>query len=98
MARRNQFSRKQKRKRAPSPSAPAVVRPVWEKKPPVQYGKPVVLLEDAQKNTFVFQAGNWVAYSMSIAECREVCQVKELPQRVNGMVRFEVRSPIPGDS
>ena len=92
MARRNQFSRK--RQRTPPSPSPKIARPVWEKKPPVQYGKPFVVLEDGQKNTFVFQAGHWVAYSMSIAECREECQVKELPQRVNGMVRFEIRCPV----
>src|SRR5262245_49842359 len=37
---------------------------------PVVYGKPFIVVEDADKNTFVFQAGNWVAYSASIAECR----------------------------
>ena len=92
MARRNQFSRK--RPRTPPSSSPTIARSVWEKKPPVQYGEPFVLLEDEQKNTFVFRAGNWVAYSMSIAECRQECQVKELPQRVNGMVRFEIRCPV----
>jgi hypothetical protein len=61
---------------------------------PVVYGKPFVIVEDAQKNTFIFQAGEWVAYSSSIAECRQTCQVKELPQRVNGRIRYEVRAPV----
>jgi len=57
------------------------------------YGKPFILVEDAEKNTFIFKAGEWVAYSESIAECRQSYQVKELPQRVNGRIRYEVRIP-----
>lgn len=92
MAQRNRFSgRRPQRTRSAAP--PVAARPVWEKKAPVQYGKPFVLLEDEQKQTFVFQAGNWVAHAMSIAECRQSCQVKELPQKVNGMNRFEIRCP-----
>jgi hypothetical protein len=34
-----------------------------------------------------------VAYSASIAECRQSCLVKEVPQRVNGRIRYEVRIP-----
>jgi hypothetical protein len=52
------------------------------------------VFEDAEKKTFVFQAGEWVEYSASIAECRQTCQVKELPQRINGRTRYEVRVPI----
>jgi hypothetical protein len=61
---------------------------------PVTYGKPFIVVEDAEKQTFVFEAGNWVAYSASIAECRQTCQVKELPQRVNGRIRYEIRAPV----
>jgi hypothetical protein len=35
---------------------------------------------------------------MSIAECRENCQVQELPQKVNGMTRYEIRYPLPAGS
>jgi hypothetical protein len=65
-----------------------------EKLAPVVYGKPFILLEDAQKNTFIYKAGAWVPHSASIAECRQDCLVKELPQRLNQMVRYEVRSPL----
>jgi hypothetical protein len=49
--------------------------------------------EDEQKNTFVFQGGSWVPHTASIAECRQTCQVKELPQRLNKLIRYEVRCP-----
>ena len=32
---------------------------------------------------------------MSIAQCRQDCLVKELPQKVNGKTRYEVRCPLP---
>jgi len=60
---------------------------------PVVYGKAFIVLEDVAKNTFVFKGGAWVAHTASIAECRQSCQVKELPQRVNKMIRYEVRCP-----
>ena len=63
----------------------------------VEYGKPFILLEDVNKGTFEFKAGQWAAHSMTIAECRESCLVKELPQKLNGMKRYEIRYPIPGD-
>jgi len=65
-----------------------------ERPPPVVYGKPFILLEDTEKNTFIFKTGNWIPYDASIAECRQTCKVKELPQRVNQMIRYEVRAPI----
>jgi len=63
-------------------------------RPKVQYGEPFIMLEDAQKCTFTFSAGRWVPYDLSIAECRVDCQVKELPQKVNKMTRYEIRRPI----
>ncbi len=70
--------------------APAVI----EKKPPVVYGKPFVVLEDGQKDTFIYQGGKWVPHTKTIAECREDCQVKELSQKINGMTRYEICSPV----
>lgn len=64
---------------------------VTERSQPKTYGKPLIVLEDQQKNTFVYSAGNWVPHAESIAQCRELGQVKELPQRLNGRVRYEVR-------
>ena len=78
---------------APVPRAPAVLP---EKKPPIEYGKPFTLLEDENKMTFEFKSGSWIAYSMTIAECRQECQVNELPQKVNRMTRYEVRRPLCG--
>lgn len=60
---------------------------------PVTYGKPFIVAEDENKNTFFYQAGAWVPYGESIAECRKTCLVTELPQRLNKMIRYEVRSP-----
>jgi hypothetical protein len=52
------------------------------------------VLEDEQKNTFVFSAGAWVPHSHTIAECRQECQVTALAQKVNNMTRYEVRAPV----
>jgi len=75
-----------------SPSAPAPP-PVTQRQPPVVYGQPFILLEDSQKVAFIYQGGNWVQYARTIAECRIDSQVKELPQKINGMTRYEVSSP-----
>jgi hypothetical protein len=66
---------------------------VTERRPPVVYGKPFILMEDDLKNTFIFEGGAWVPHSVSIAECRLTCQVKQLPQKLNNMSRYEVRRP-----
>ena len=70
----------------------AIVIP--EKKIPIEYGKAFVLLEDVEKNAFIYKGGQWVRHTASIAECRQDCQVKELPQKINGMTRYEVRAPL----
>jgi hypothetical protein len=84
-------------KRQSSRAAPPPVRvaPVaYERKPPVVYGKPFILLEDSAKATFIFNGGQWVQHTKTIAECRQDSQVKELPQKINGMTRYEVCAPI----
>jgi hypothetical protein len=68
--------------------------PVYERKQPVVYGKPFVVLEDVQRQTFVYNGGQWVPHTKTIAECRTDCQVKELAQKINGMTRYEVCAPI----
>ena len=93
MAQHNRFSRKKQKARA------AQVTPLrapisFERKAPVVYGKAVVVMEDEQKNTFVFKGGAWIPHEMSIADCRRECQVKELPQKVNRMTRYEIRFPV----
>jgi hypothetical protein len=65
-----------------------------EKKVPVVYGKPFVVLEDTQKGTFVYQGGQWIPHTRTIAECRKDSQVKELAQKINGMTRYEVCSSV----
>ena len=95
MAQKHRFSRKQHtvaRPRRDAPVREATVRP--EPKPPVQYGKPFVLLEDADMNTFEYVAGAWIPYGLTISQCRHDCSVKELAQKVNGKTRYEVRMPI----
>src|SRR5438128_12072726 len=57
------------------------------------YGKAFIILEDQEKNTFIYKAGAWVPHTESIAQCRETCQVKQLPQSVNRMIRYEIRCP-----
>lgn len=69
--------------------------PPIQAKPPVRYGQPFLLLEDANKNTFIYADGAWNPYDLSIAECRRVqCKVTELSQKVNKMTRYEIRCPI----
>ena len=79
---------------APRYNAPVQARVPLERKAPVQYGTAFVILEDMDKNTFEYAQGAWVPYAMSIAECRRDCQVKELPQKVNGKTRYEIRLPL----
>ena len=60
----------------------------------VVYGKPFIVMEDVEKNTFVYKGGAWEAYEWKIAELRQTCQVKALPQGVGKMTRYEVRAPV----
>ncbi len=96
MSQRNRRHNKRPKSRGGAQSAAATRPPleVFEKKAPVVYGKPFVVLEDAQKNTFVFTSGKWIEHSATIAECRVDCQVKELPQKINGMTRYEISCPV----
>jgi hypothetical protein len=96
MGQRHHHHNKRSKPRAAS-SPPAARAPVatFERKPPVQYGKPFILLEDGEKATFVYTAGKWVRHTKSIAECRIDCQVNELAQKINGMTRYEVCPPLP---
>ncbi len=88
------------RRQKPKPrrgSGPPVLTPleIPQSRPPIEYGQPFTLLEDQSKTTFEFKTGSWVPYEMTIAECRQhSCQVKELPQKVNRMTRYEVRRPL----
>ena len=95
MAQKRRFNpRAQRGGRPPAPGTRMLQRPPeFESQPAVVYGKPFIVLEDKEKNTFVYKAGNWVPYAESIAESRKTCQVKELPQRVNQMIRYELRCP-----
>lgn len=100
MVQRNRFSHRRTKKRSTTPhtSSPREAPRSFEKKAPVQYGKPFVLLEDANKNTFEYKSGAWIPHAMSIAQCRVECQVNELPQKVNSMTRYEVRSPVSAET
>ncbi|HEX4000962.1 MAG TPA: hypothetical protein VHX65_20625 [Pirellulales bacterium] len=101
MAQRRRGKQQQHRSGRPArrvaETAAAVERPApWVKTAPIQYGKAVVVLEDESKNTFYFDQGAWVPYGASIAACRADCMVKELPQKVNRMTRYEIRRPLVG--
>jgi hypothetical protein len=67
---------------------------VTERPPLTVYGKSFILMEDEEKNTFIYKAGAWIPHTASIAECRQTCQVKELPQRVGSRIRYEIRCPV----
>lgn len=100
MAQKRRFNQNKRQAARSAPEVRGLRRPpvVTERQPPIVYGKPFVLVEDQDKNTFIFKAGSWVPHSASIAETRQTCQVKELPQRVNRMIRYEVRCPESGHS
>lgn len=84
---------KSKPRRGGAPAPPPLEIP--QPKPRVEYGKPFTLLENESKTTFEYKTGAWVPYEMTIAECRlQNCQVKQLPQKVNSMTRYEVRLPL----
>jgi hypothetical protein len=85
-----------KRQMARAPSATSSLRrpPEVTERQTVVYGKAFIIMEDEQKNTFIYEGGAWVPHSSSIAECRQTCQVKELPQKVNRMTRYEIRCPV----
>lgn len=89
--RRRMPNKRQQRSNAPPPPP---IRTASVKKAPTKFGPPFVLLEDNQARTFIFSSGTWVEHSMSIADCRAECQVKVLPQKVNGMSRYEIRCPV----
>jgi hypothetical protein len=95
MGQRRQHHKHRRAERRTSAPAPAArpARTAFEIKPPVTYGKPFTLLEDTEKVAFIYSAGQWVRFEKSIAECRVDCLVKELPQKINGMTRYEVAAP-----
>lgn len=68
--------------------------PVFVRKAAVEYGKPFIVMEDSEKNTFAYDGSAWVPYGKSIADCKADGQVKALPQKVNGKTRYEVRQPV----
>jgi hypothetical protein len=86
-----------KRQMARSPSnenrRTLAISPLVERVAPTVYGKAFIVAEDESKNTFIYKAGAWVPHTESIAECKRTCLVKELPQRLGKMIRYEVRSP-----
>jgi hypothetical protein len=87
-------NKRQATRQAPQVRGLARAPDLAELPPRVVFGKPFILMEDAEKNTFVYQAGAWVAYEYSIAELRQTSQVKALPQGVGKMTRYEVRMPV----
>jgi hypothetical protein len=86
---RQQASRSTPESRRASASIVEPIVPVAR----VVYGKAMIVAEDAAKNTFYFDGSAWMPYSDSIAECRRTCLVKELPQKLKNMTRYEIRRP-----
>jgi hypothetical protein len=93
MAQRRKFNQNKRQIARAAPESRSLRYPpaIVERQQPKVFGKPIIILEDDAKNTFVYSAGNWVPHSASIAEIRQLGQVKELPQRLNRMIRYEVR-------
>lgn len=97
MAKKNQYGgAKRARKNVARDGRSAAIRevPVYEPKEKVEYGAPFIVMEDRDKNTFSYDGAAWVPYEMTMADCRLQCQVKVLPQKVNGKTRYEVRAPL----
>ena len=99
MAKRNhrsQFNGSNKRARRTQEQTPTIslAERAAARKPPTKYGAPFIVLEDKEKQTFTFARGAWVPYEQSIEECKVDCMVKALPQQVNNMTRYEIRSPV----
>ena len=95
MAHKRRYGNKQPKKNrgsAPAPPPPRISE--MPKRAPVVYGKAFVLLEDENKNTFVYKNGQWVPHETSVAVYRQECEVDELPQKVNRRTRYEVRCPV----
>jgi|GEM_PF-7012331 len=90
-----QPNKRQQASRPPSENRRSMLAPVVPVEPaaPIVYSKAFIVAEDAAKNTFYFHGGAWVAYPESIAEAKRTCMVKELPQKLNNMTRYEVRVP-----
>jgi hypothetical protein len=80
------------RSSASTPPRMSLAERAAERGPAPVYGEPFIVLEDAQKSTFIYKGGAWVPHDMSIADCRANGQVKELPQKVKQMTRYEVRA------
>ncbi len=91
---RHHGNKPRKPRAAHQPPALRSVAIAAEKKPAVVYGKPFIVLEDVEKDTFIYNGGRWTRHTRSIAECRQDSQVKELSQKINGMTRYEVCSPL----
>lgn len=97
MARKRQPSNKRHRQASGTVRPPinlAEVLAPRKMEPKKQYGRPFILMEDENLNTFSYVRGAWVPHDKKIAECRVDCQVTVLPQKVNNMTRYEVRPPI----
>lgn len=93
--RRNPYQGKRRRGGPAAADRPApIAYTPREPQPPKVFGKPFIVLEAADKSTFVYQDGVWAPHEMTIAECRATCQVTELPQKVKQMTRYEVRCPV----
>ena len=95
MAQRRKFTQNKRQAARLAPQTRTLARaPLLSDRPArVVYGKAFIVAEDEAKNTFVYKAGAWVPYEATIAECKLTCQVKELPQRLGKMIRYEVREP-----
>ena len=96
MAPRNQRDSKSRRpSRSGTPISPFARQQAERAAAPprVVFGDAFIVLEDREKNTFVYNGTNWVPHTMSMAECRATCQVKELP-KLKDKLRFEVREPL----
>jgi hypothetical protein len=100
MAQYNRFNKRGGKKLVRPTRSTASERPAIEipqAKEPVSYGKPFIVLEDAQNSTFEYHRGGWIPFAMTISQCRMEGHVKELPQKINNMTRYEVRLPLSND-
>ena len=98
MTKKNRYGNRPTKPTRRRDAPPPIARPApqfREKRPETQYGRPFIVLEDGNKNTFKYQNGAWVPDETNIAQYRVDSQVKQLSQQINSMTRYEVRSPLP---
>jgi len=98
MAQKHRFHQQRNKRFAGPPAPRREAPPAYEPKPPVEYGKMFMVIEDASKQTFEFKDGEWVPFPLSIAECKREGLVKEPPKKSTSAPATKFGCPSPASS